>query len=103
MIIKGEARTSIPPSWRTFSTAIRRSFEAAVVGVPHDVYGEDVLAWVVLKEGEQADAAEIISFVKERTVPFKAPSEVRLPRRAAEGRRQGKILRRELRERAAKG
>ncbi|MDX1382066.1 MAG: AMP-binding protein, partial [Thermoanaerobaculia bacterium] len=74
--------------------------EAAVVGVPHDVYGEDVLAWVVLKEGSDADEAGLRSFVKEQTTPFKAPSQVRfleaLPKSGV-----GKILRRELRDRAA--
>ncbi len=74
--------------------------EAAVVGVPHDTYGEDVLAWVVLKDGQEATAAELISFVKENTAPFKAPRDVRfldaLPKSGV-----GKILRRELRDRAA--
>ena len=33
--------------------------EAAVVGIPHDVLGEDVAAWVVLRPGSEATADEL--------------------------------------------
>ncbi len=73
--------------------------EAAVVGVPDDVYGEGVVAYAVLGPGQEASEAELISFVKEKTSPFKAPQRVHflseLPKSGV-----GKILRRELRERA---
>ena len=76
--------------------------EAAVVGVPDDVYGEAVVAFVALREGTEATEAELISFVKERTTPFKAPGAVSfveaLPKSGV-----GKILRRELRDLAAGG
>lgn len=71
--------------------------EAAVVGVPDDVYGEGVVAYVVLGPAQEADEAELITFVKGRTSSFKAPQKVsflsELPKSGV-----GKILRRELRE-----
>ena len=74
--------------------------EAAVVGAPDPVYGERVVAYVVKKQGEEVDEAELIGFVKNRTTSFKTPSAVRflkaLPKSGV-----GKILRRELRELAA--
>ncbi len=73
--------------------------EAAVVGVPDDTYGENVIAYVARRDGCDIREAEIISFVKEHTSAFKAPSRVffvdELPKSGV-----GKILRRELRDRA---
>jgi len=74
--------------------------EAAVIGVPDEIYGESVVAYVVLTTGTELTEADIISFVKQHTAPFKAPSAVHfideLPKSGV-----GKILRRELRDRAA--
>jgi long-chain acyl-CoA synthetase len=70
--------------------------EAAVVGVSDPVMGEEVRAWVVLRDGHAATEAEIVSFCAERLARFKCPSEVRfidsLPKNPI-----GKVLRRELR------
>ncbi len=73
--------------------------EAAVVGMRDPLMGEDVLAFVALKEGEQATAEEIVGFCQERLAKFKCPKQVRfvesLPKNPV-----GKILRKELRARA---
>jgi len=73
--------------------------EAAIIGVPDPVMGEEIKAFVVLKAGEQATAEEIVSFCRERLAKFKAPKMVAfvdaLPRSLI-----GKVLRRELRENA---
>jgi long-chain acyl-CoA synthetase len=70
--------------------------EAAVVGVPDDVYGEDIKAFVVIRPGEQATQEEIIDCCRERLKGFKSPREVQfmdaLPKNLV-----GKVLRKDLR------
>ncbi len=70
--------------------------EAAVVGVPHDVLGEDVAAFVVARPGATLDPDELIAFCRERLADYKVPRQVhfvdQLPRNAT-----GKVLKRELR------
>jgi long-chain acyl-CoA synthetase len=70
--------------------------EAAVVGMKDRLMGEDVLAFVVLKDGGQASAEEIVAFCESRLTRFKCPKQVRfvpsLPRSPI-----GKVLRKELR------
>lgn len=74
--------------------------EGAVVGVPDDYAGERVKAFVVLRDGEQATAEEIIAFLRERLTRYKLPSAVEfraeLPKSMI-----GKVLRRALREEPA--
>ncbi len=71
--------------------------EVAVIGVPHDTWGEAVKAIVVAKPGTSPDPDDIIAFARGRIAAFKAPKSIdfiaALPRNAS-----GKILRRELRE-----
>ncbi|HSE93348.1 MAG TPA: long-chain fatty acid--CoA ligase [Methylomirabilota bacterium] len=73
-----------------------RVAEAAVVGAPDPVMGEEVVAFVVLKPGQAATAEEVTSFCEERLARFKCPKQVRfvdaLPKSPV-----GKILRKELR------
>lgn len=49
---------------------------AAVIGVPHDKWGEEVKAVVTLHEGKSATAEELIAFVKERKGSLVAPKSV---------------------------
>jgi acyl-CoA synthetase (AMP-forming)/AMP-acid ligase II len=73
--------------------------EAAVVGIPHDVLGEDVGAWVVLKPGESLSAEELQAFCAGRLADYKRPRAVHfvgeLPRNAT-----GKVTKHVLRETA---
>ncbi len=50
--------------------------ECAVVAVPHETWGERPKAFVVLKDGQQADSGEIIEHVRDRLAHFKAPDVV---------------------------
>jgi long-chain acyl-CoA synthetase len=70
--------------------------EAAVVGMRDPLMGEEVCAFVALKDGAGADPAAIIGFCQSRLAKYKCPREVRvlpaLPKNPV-----GKILRKELR------
>ena len=50
--------------------------EAAVVGVPHDLLGEDVKAFIELRAGTTATEDEIIAYAKERLAAYKYPRSV---------------------------
>jgi fatty-acyl-CoA synthase len=75
--------------------------EAAVVGRPHERWGEVPVAFVALREGAAVEEDELLSFCGERLAKFKTPKAVTfveaLPRNPS-----GKVLKRELRELAAK-
>ena len=47
--------------------------EAAIVGLPHEKWGEAPFAFVVLKPGATATERELIDFTRERLAHFKAP------------------------------
>jgi long-chain acyl-CoA synthetase len=70
--------------------------EAAVVGMQDPVMGEDVVAFVVLKDGPGVSGEEIAAFCESRLARFKCPKQIRfvtsLPKSPI-----GKILRKELR------
>jgi acyl-CoA synthetase (AMP-forming)/AMP-acid ligase II len=72
--------------------------ECAVIGVPDEKWVERVHAVITLREGQNASADEVMAFCKEHLARYKAPRSVEfvdsLPRNP-----QGKILKRELRER----
>lgn len=71
--------------------------DVAVIGVPHEKWGESVQAVVVLHEGEHATEADIRQWCREHLAGFKCPSRVsfiadqEMPRTAT-----GKILHRTL-------
>ena len=72
-------------------------FEAVVIGVPHEKWGEVPKALVVLKPGAIVTEDEIISFVREHLAHYKAPKSVEFRDEIPKGG-TGKILKRELRE-----
>ena len=47
--------------------------EAAVFGIPDEKYGEAVVAWIRLNEGETADVDEIRRYCKEQIAYYKVP------------------------------
>jgi long-chain acyl-CoA synthetase len=51
---------------------------AGVVGRPDERLGEEVVAFVALRPGSQADPAEITGFARERLAAHKYPREVRI-------------------------
>lgn len=49
--------------------------DAAVVGVPHDTWGEVGVAYVVAAEGQEIDVDALASFVENRLARYKVPKE----------------------------
>jgi acyl-CoA synthetase (AMP-forming)/AMP-acid ligase II len=50
--------------------------EAATVGVPHEVYGEEVVCYVVPRPGSAIDADELLRYCNAALPPFKAPKQI---------------------------
>ena len=71
--------------------------EAAVVGSPHERWGEVPVAYVVLREGASVDEGELDAHCRKHLAKYKTPKGFRfidaLPRNPS-----GKVLKRELRE-----
>ena len=69
--------------------------DAAAIGVPHPMKGEEVKAFVVLKPGATATADELRAHAAKTLAPFKRPHEIEfrdsLPKTLI-----GKTLRRQL-------
>lgn len=69
--------------------------EAAVIGVPHESHGEEVKAVIALKEGQEANADQVIAYCKEKLAAYKYPRIVEFMDALPKGP-TGKILKREL-------
>ena len=69
--------------------------EAAVLGVPHDEWGEEIGAAIVLHEGEELSPEEVSAYVKERIAAYKYPRIVWFMDDLPKGP-TGKILKREI-------
>ncbi len=74
-------------------------FDVAVIGLPDDVWGEAVIAVVILKDGQKATVEEIVDWCRGKMAGYKKPKSVNfinpeeMPRTTT-----GKILHRKLRE-----
>jgi acyl-CoA synthetase (AMP-forming)/AMP-acid ligase II len=70
---------------------------AAVIGIPHDPWGEAIAAFVVPKPGVTGSAARLLVHARQRLADFKVPHRIefvdQLPRNAS-----GKVLKTQLRE-----
>ena len=74
--------------------------EVGVVGLPDQMRGEIVKAWIVLRPGQRATGAELKAFSRERLAPYKVPAKyefvTELPKTQI-----GKVLYRVLRQQPA--
>ena len=96
MIIKG-GYNIYPSEIEGYLEAHPAVGEVAVIGVPDQKYGEDVMAFIVPTPGHELDREGLIRFAKSKMTPFKAPSRVKfvdgLPKSLV-----GKVLKKELRK-----
>jgi len=69
--------------------------DAATIGVPDDLYGEEVAAFVVLKEDIAVLEEELILFCKGHLADYKCPKTIKFVRDIPKGP-TGKLLKREL-------
>jgi long-chain acyl-CoA synthetase len=72
--------------------------DAAVIGVPHEILGEEVGAAVVLRPGSKVTADELARHVRERLAGFKVPTHFWFRSQPLPRNPQGKVLKRELRD-----
>jgi acyl-CoA synthetase (AMP-forming)/AMP-acid ligase II len=69
--------------------------DVATVGVPDELYGEEVKSFIVLRDGERATEGQIIEFCNQRLAGFKCPKSIEFVKDIPKGP-TGKLLKREL-------
>lgn len=72
MIIRG-GENIYPKEIEDFIYTHPKVRDVQVIGVPDEQYGEEIMAWVVLKEGECSSEDEIKTFVREHMAKHKTP------------------------------
>lgn len=72
--------------------------QVIVIGIPHDKWGEQVHAEVILKKGQTATEAEIIAKTKEYIANYKCPRSVKFRTEPFPLSGAGKLLKREVRK-----
>lgn len=70
---------------------------AAVIGVPDDLYGEEVVAFVVLNDGMSATESELTEYCRAHLADYKCPKSVHFVDEIPKGP-TGKLLKRKLAE-----
>lgn len=96
MIIRG-GENIYPKEIEEFIYTHEKVKDVQVIGVPDEAYGEEIMAWVILKEGETMTEDELKGFVMSHMAKHKVPRYVafvdEFPMNAA-----GKILKYKMRE-----
>ena len=70
--------------------------EATAIGIPHPKRGEAVKVFVVLKEGKQATAEELMAYCQDKLAKYKWPTEIEF-RQDLPKTNVGKVLKKDLR------
>ena len=70
--------------------------EAATVGVPDAIYGEEVVSYVVPRPGAPVDAAELLRYCATVLPAFKAPKQIVISSSALPKTERGKLDRKAL-------
>lgn len=69
--------------------------EAVAFGVPHRMWGEEVAAAVVLREGASVSESDLLTYCRERLAEFKSPKKIHIVQtipRTATGKLQRRIV-----------
>ncbi len=77
MVIRG-GENIYPREIEEFLYAHPAIRDVAVIGVPDDVYGEELCAWIIPKEGQTVDLAGVRVFCEGRIAHFKVPRYVKI-------------------------
>ena len=77
MIIRG-GENVYPREIEEFLYTHPKISDVQVIGVPDERFGEEVMAWVMLRPGESADAEEFREFCRGRIAHFKIPRYVKV-------------------------
>jgi fatty-acyl-CoA synthase len=77
MIIRGGENIS-PREIEEFLYTHPAIQDVQVIGVPDERYGEEVMAWVILKQGCTATAEEIRAFCRGKIAHYKIPRYVKV-------------------------
>jgi long-chain acyl-CoA synthetase len=72
--------------------------EVAVIGIPHDMWGEAVHAVVVCKPGMNVTAGDLIEHARMQIAGYKVPRSIEFAQEALPKSGAGKILKRDLRD-----
>ncbi len=96
IIIRGGENVS-PREVEEVILQVPQILEVGVIGIPDNVYGEEIKAFCVLQKDQSIDGEEIIAFCRQKLPTFKVPKAVQfvdtLPKNLL-----GKLLRAELRK-----
>src|SRR4030095_4158107 len=68
---------------------------AATIGIPDPLYGEEVAAFIVTREGTRVSEEDLISFCRDKLADFKCPKTIRIVKEIPKGP-TGKLLKREI-------
>jgi fatty-acyl-CoA synthase len=75
MIIRG-GENVYPREIEEFLFRHPKIADVAIVGVPHEKYGEEVCAWIRLRSGVTATASEIREYCRDRIAHYKIPAHI---------------------------
>ena len=72
MIIRG-GENIYPREIEEFLYSHSKIKDVQVIGVPDELYGEEVMAWVILKDGVEAEATELHAYCQGKIAHYKVP------------------------------
>lgn len=75
MIIRG-GENIYPKEIEQFLSTHPKIAQVAVFGIPDDYYGEEIMAWIQLHQGEHCSESDIRDYCKDRIAHFKIPQHI---------------------------